>query len=89
MLNTKIMPATQLKIFLRTNFLIALVYLAITLGGCVSSSSYEEVSKERDELAKKQLAMESNTRYLRNTLESTEAKTARLQADHGGFPAVR
>jgi chemotaxis protein MotB len=81
MLNTKIMPATQLKIFLRTNFLIALVYLAITLGGCVSSSSYEEVSKERDELAKKQLAMESNTRYLRNTLESTEAKTARLQAE--------
>ncbi|WP_455218153.1 OmpA family protein [Kaarinaea lacus] len=55
--------------------------IAVVLGGCVSSSSYKEVSKERDELAKKQLAMESNTKFLRNTIESTEAKTARLQAE--------
>ena len=81
MLNTTTMPTTQVKIFRRTNKLIAPLYLTIALGGCVSSSTYEEVSKERDELAKKQLAMESNTKYLRNTIESTEAKTARLQAE--------
>ena len=60
---------------------ITLVTLVFALGGCVSSSSYKEVSKERDDLIKKQKAMESNTRYLRNTIESTEAKTARLQTE--------
>lgn len=60
---------------------ILLLILSALLIGCVSSSSYKEVSKERDELAKKQMAMESNTKYLRNTIESTEAQTARLQAE--------
>ena len=60
---------------------VLLVLLTTILGGCVSSSSYEEVSKERDELIKKQRAMEGNTKYLRNKVESTEEQTARLQSE--------
>jgi len=81
MLNSKTTQAAQIKAIQTSSASIALLFLTTALGGCVSSSSYEEVSKERDELAKKQLAMESNTKYLRNTIESTEAKTARLQKD--------
>lgn len=58
-----------------------LFLMAIILGGCVSSSSYEQVSKERDDLIKKQKAMEGNTKYLRNRIETTEEQTARLESE--------
>ena len=59
----------------------AVAILAVLVSGCVSSSSYEEVSKERDDLLKKQSALEGNARLLRNKVESTEQQTARLEAE--------
>lgn len=76
----KNMHSLQIKLP-STSLAITLVLFVVILGGCVSSSSYEEVSKERDDLIKKQKAMEGNTKYLRNQIESTEAKTARLQSE--------
>ena len=51
------------------------------IGGCVSSSSFEDVSKERDELIKRERALASNTQYLRNKSESNEEKAARLKEE--------
>lgn len=59
----------------------ALCLVAGVLGGCVTSSTYEEVSKERDDLLKKQSALDSNTKLLRNKVESTEEQAARLKAE--------
>lgn len=66
----------RLTVSITTCFLVVGV-----LGGCVSSSSYEEVSKERDELKKRERALASNTKLLRNKAESTEEKAARLKAE--------
>jgi chemotaxis protein MotB len=55
------------------------------LTGCVSSSSFEDVSKERDDLLKKQSALEGNTKLLRNKVESTEEQAARLKAELDGL----
>lgn len=60
---------------------ITIVFLVAGIAGCVSSGAYEEVSKERDELLKKQSALEGNTRLLRNKVESTEEQTARLKLE--------
>lgn len=68
----------------QTRLAISTITLLVTvsvLGGCVSSSSYEEVSKERDELIKRERALASNTKLLRNKAESTEEKAARLKAE--------
>lgn len=51
------------------------------LSGCVSSSAYDEVSNERDELIKKRNALEGNTKLLRNKIEITEAKTKSLKSE--------
>ncbi|MCK4821445.1 hypothetical protein KA005_37110, partial [bacterium] len=60
----------------------AVLFLVVgLLGGCVSSSSYDDVSKERDELIKRERALASNTQYLRNKSESNEEKAARLKAE--------
>lgn len=53
----------------------------VILSACVSSSSFEDVSKERDELLKKQNALEGNTKLLRNKVESTEEHAARLKSE--------
>lgn len=66
---------------------LTLLLAAGMLGGCVSSSSFEDVSKERDELIKKQSALEGNTKMLRNKVESTEQQTARLKSELGGLQA--
>lgn len=58
-----------------------LILATATLCSCVSSSSFEDVSKERDELLKKQNALTGNTQLLRNKVESTEEQAARLKAD--------
>jgi chemotaxis protein MotB len=61
---------------------IFVLFLAVALlAGCVSSSTYEEVSKERDELLKKQKALEGNTRLLRNKVETAEEQKARLKSE--------
>ena len=60
---------------------ITILLMAAVLSGCVSSSSYETVSKERDDLVKRERALSSNTRLLRNKAESTEEKAARLKAE--------
>ncbi|MCK4587438.1 MAG: OmpA family protein, partial [Gammaproteobacteria bacterium] len=60
---------------------ITLLLMVGALGGCVSSSSFEEVSKERDDLIKRERALASNTKLLRNKAESTEEKAARLKAE--------
>ena len=61
---------------------VTILLLAIgTLSACVSSSSFEDVSKERDELLKKQNALAGNTKLLRNKVESTEEQAARLKAE--------
>ena len=60
---------------------ILLILIVAVLSGCVSSKSYEEVSKERDELIKRERALASNTRYLRNKSESAEEKAARLKEE--------
>lgn len=63
---------------------IAFVILAVSLlNGCVSSSKFEDVSKERDELLKKQNALEGNTKLLRNKVESSEEQAARLKSELG------
>lgn len=51
------------------------------LSACVSSSAYEAVTKERDELLKKQNALAGNTKMLRNKVESTEEQAERLKQD--------
>jgi len=81
MLTNNMNPVLQSAISQTTPKILFTLLIIFFLGGCVSSSSYEEVSKERDELAKKQKAMEGNTKYLRNKIESTEEKTARLQSE--------
>ena len=66
----------------RLAFIAIASMLAVSmLGGCVSSSSYEEVSKERDDLIKRERALASNAKFLRNTNESSEEKSARLKAE--------
>ena len=65
----------------------AVLLVAAMLGGCVSSSAFEDVSKERDELRKKQSALEGNTKLLRNKVESTESQTARLKSELSGVQA--
>lgn len=62
-----------------------MLFAVSVLSACVSTSSYEEVSKERDELLKKQNALEGNTKLLRNKVESTEEQTARLKSELGGL----
>lgn len=58
-----------------------LLLIVGVLAGCVSSSAYEAVSKERDELIKKQNALTGNAKLLLNKVESTEEQTARLKAE--------
>ena len=60
---------------------ITLFIAATMLSGCVSSSSYEEVSKERDNLLKKEKALAGNTKFLRNKVESSETQKARLKSE--------
>ncbi len=60
---------------------IILFLIVNALSGCVSSSAYEEVSNERDELVKKRNALEGNTKLLRNKVEITEAKAERLKSN--------
>ena len=60
---------------------IILFITVIVLSGCVSSSSFEEVSKERDDLLKKEKALAGNTKFLRNKVESSEEQKARLKSD--------
>lgn len=69
-----------IKIF-RVMYAITLVITVSMLGACVSSSSYEDVKKERDQLKKREMALASNTRLLRNQTESKEEKAARLQSE--------
>jgi chemotaxis protein MotB len=64
-----------------------LLLMVTMLAGCVSSSSFEEVSKERDELLKKQSALEGNTKLLRNKVESKEEQAARLKSELAGVQA--
>ena len=59
---------------------IVLFLMAAMLGGCVSSSSYDEVSQERDALIKRQTTLESNIKYLRNKNELSEQEAAKLEA---------
>lgn len=59
-----------------------LLFMAVgALNGCVSSSSFEEVSKERDALLKKQSALEGNAKLLRNKVETAEEQKARLKSE--------
>ncbi len=61
-----------------------LLFITVSvLSACVSSSSYDEVSKERDDLVKRERALASNTKLLRNKAESNEEKAARLKAELG------
>ena len=81
MLNHKIgkqYQSSQLRLVVST---ISIILMVGVLGGCVSSSSYDDVSKERDELIKRERALASNTQYLRNKSESTEEKASRLKAE--------
>ena len=55
--------------------------MTVALGGCVSSSAYEDVSKERDELLKKQKALAGNAKLLRNKVETSEEQAARLKSE--------
>ncbi len=71
----------QLK---QSNSAISAILLLVAVGvlsGCVSTSSYKEVSKERDDLIKRERALASNTKLLRNKAESNEEKAARLKAE--------
>ena len=68
----------QLRMVIST---ITLMMMVSVLGGCVSSSSFDDVSKERDELIKRERALASNTQYLRNKSESNEEKAARLKEE--------
>lgn len=60
---------------------IMLCLLGGMLGGCVSSTKFEEVSAERDDLLKKQSALDSNARLLRNRAESSEEQSVRLKVE--------
>ena len=60
---------------------ITLFLMVAVLGGCVSSSKFDEMSKERDVLLKKQNELEGNTRFLRNKVETSEEQAARLKAE--------
>lgn len=71
-------PINKARLVLRTTILLLAV---AALSACVSSSTYEDVSKQRDELLKKQSVLEGNTRLLRNKVESTEEQAARLKAE--------
>jgi chemotaxis protein MotB len=71
-------PLNKRRLILRTT--LSLLVMA-SVSACVSSSSYEDVRKERDELLKKQDALAGNTKLLRNKVESTEQQAARLKAD--------
>ena len=71
-------PSNMPRLILRTTLLL----LAMSaISACVSSSSYEEVRNERDELLKKQNALAGNTKLLRNKVESTEEHAARLKSE--------
>lgn len=59
---------------------LALLLFVYLLSGCVSSSKYDEVSQERDDLIKRQGTLESNIKYLRNKNELSEQEAARLEA---------
>ena len=71
-------PLNKPRLMLRTT-LSVLVMAAVS--ACVSSSSYEDVRKERDESLKKQDALAGNTKLLRNKVESTEQHAARLKSE--------
>jgi len=71
-------PTNELRIVINAAILLLVVGV---LSSCVSSSTYEDVSKERDELLKKQNALQGNTKLLRNKVESTEQQAARLKAE--------
>ena len=61
---------------------VIILFLTVNaLSGCVSSSTYEDVSNERDALIKKRNALEGNTKLLRNKVEITEAKAERLKSN--------
>ena len=60
---------------------IIFILMTVALGGCVSSSAYEDVSKERDELLKKQKALAGNAKLLRNKVETSEEQAARLKSE--------
>lgn len=67
---------------LRSQMYLTIFLLVLgVLSGCVSSSSYEAVRKERDDLLKKQNALAGNSRMLRNKVESSEEKAARLKSE--------
>lgn len=59
---------------------IILFFTVNLLSGCVSSSSYDEVSQERDALLKRQTTLESNIKYLRNKNELSEQEATKLEA---------
>ncbi len=61
--------------------LAALLLMLGALGGCVSTSTYDEVKKERDSLLKKQDALAGNSKMLRNKVESSEEKASRLKSE--------
>lgn len=71
-------PYKDIRLLLR---LTAMFLMLGALGACVSSSSYELVKKERDDLLKKQNALAGNSRMLRNKVESAEEKALRLKQD--------
>lgn len=70
-----------LNAYRRAASALSLCLVAGVLGGCVSTSTFEEVRKERDDLLKKQSAQESNAKLLRNRLETSEEQAARLKAE--------
>ena len=61
--------------------MLSVALVVSVIGGCVSSSSYDDVSKERDELIKRERALASNSKFLRNKSESAEEKRARLKEE--------
>lgn len=87
MLMQKINPQFLLHRFWFAANPITLFLSAIVLVGCVSSSTYEDVSKERDALLKKQSALEGNSKLLRNQVESKEEQAARLKSELSGIQA--
>jgi chemotaxis protein MotB len=63
---------------------IALLFMVTLLGSCVSSSTYDEVSQERDALLKRQTTLEGNIKYLRNKNELSEQEAAQLEVKLAG-----
>ena len=58
------------------------IFLSLSaLSGCVSTSSYEAVVKERDDLLKKQNALAGNSQMLRNKVEMSEERALQLKAE--------